>query len=170
MNRNFIVYDSTTGDLRYKVRGDLVPEVDVDQGIIEVSEAAYLAGSLPLVEMQDLQWARVKAIRDNIDASNLAVPGVGSIQLDATSRDKLNTIVIRAIIATVTNVAFQVDFTLADNTPVTVTKTDILGLYSVLTTRMLTTHSVSQALRAQIYAATTPEAVLMIPIESGWPT
>lgn len=170
MNRNFIVYDSTTGDMKYKVRGDLVPDVEVDQGIIEVSETAYLAGSLPLAEIQDLQWERVKTIRDTIDKSNLAVPGVGSIQLDPTSRDKLDTIVIQALIATVANTPFQVDFTLADNTPVTFTKSDILGLYSVLTTRLLTTHNVSQALRTQIYDAMTPSEVLALPIESNWPS
>lgn len=114
-------------------------------------------------------WERVKAIRAEKRAEGFEVDGVGRFQSDAEAMFNLLGAALGALIAIVTVQPYSIDWTLADNRTVTLSKTQMVGVFVAGMMQASAIQNRSRVLRDQIDAAQDATAMSAIDVEAGWP-
>lgn len=112
-----------------------------------------------------VQWATIKAERDRLEMSGVAYLGA-VFDSDALSVQRIGIAVQAAQAAKSAGQPFSVDWTTADNTVVTLTAEEVIGLPLALAAYSNSLHVTARELRDQIEAAATVDEVKAI----VWPT
>lgn len=118
-----------------------------------------------IIEDQTQTWSRIKSIREAVEFGFFESNG-HTFDGDSESRSRIQGAAQLAMLAQSTAQPFSIDWTLADNTQVTLTAAEMIGVGVSLGQHVNNAHSIARVLRAQIEAATTPEELETI----QWPT
>ncbi len=105
------------------------------------------------------KWEEIKAKRQQVETGGFDAAGLGRFDSDSESREKIIGAVTGAHIAQVAGQPFSIDWTLADNTPVTLGAGQMILVGLTLLAHIDQTHQKSRGLYAEIQAAETVEAV-----------
>lgn len=101
----------------------------------------------PLHELQAEKWAEIKRNRDTAEFGGFTWDG-SPFDSDAISQSRIQGAVQLAAMAP----GFTIDWTLADNTTMTLTKAEVIGLGMALGAHIASVHSRGRVLRALIEA------------------
>lgn len=107
-----------------------------------------------------IRWEAVASIRDGLETKGFPYMGHW-FDSDERSAARINTSAIAAIAATMMAVEFSTEWTVADNSTVTLTRDQIIGLPVAFVTYGASLHEKARVLRARIAAATTIPEVRM---------
>lgn len=110
------------------------------------------------------KWEQIKAVRDRLEAEGFPYLG-RTFDSDPVSVQRITTVVLAAQAAVAGGQPFSIDWTCADNSVLTMTAQQVLGLPVALATYGNTLHETARALRELIASASTAEAVAAI----DWP-
>ena len=154
--------------------------VRLGEGAPDIEEAeTYLDGTLKLRAREpdtELEFAvakvkareAVKAQRQRAETGGCET-GLGLIDTDTDSQIKLNGAATMAIIAKVAGRAFLIDWTLADNSTVTLDADAMIALASAAGGHVSACHEHARGLKAAIERAADQKELAQIDIEAGWP-
>lgn len=117
-----------------------------------------------LQDFKDAQWATVRSERDTRETAGFPYLGK-TIDSDPRSVQRINTAVQAAQAAAAANQPFTLFWTCQDNTTLELDATGMMEMPVALAVYANSLHETARTLRAQIDAATTPEAVEAI----TWP-
>ena len=132
----------------------------------------------PPLPADALAAAKVTAIQsvDGLFAAKTMVKGSavcdtpsGSANCDLTSRTSITGAVVMAMIADKNAQPFSINWTMANNTTVTLNSTQMIALGEAVGQYVSKAADNRQALKVQINAATTPAAVSAVDVTVGWP-
>lgn len=129
--------------------------------------AGYEPGVAPFMPMPEARveaWSRIKAARESVEFGPFVL-GVHTFDGDSESQRRIQGAAQLATLAQATGQPFSIDWTLADNTQVTLTAAEMIGVGVALGHHVNEAHGIARTLRAQIDAATTPEQLEAI----QWP-
>lgn len=116
-----------------------------------------------LMDFKGLAWARIKACRDAAEFSTFSWSGhIFDGDIDAQRR--INLAVLGAQVALAAGQPWSVDWTLADNSFVTLSASDMVGVAEAMGASINAAHEWARGLRIQIDAASTIEE-----LEAVWP-
>lgn len=143
-------------------RPDLVPITD--------QEAATLLRP-SLTDRKLALWAEAKARRDGLtDAPGAeATTPFGLVQVDAKSKQNINGLVTMALIAQGAGAPFSSDFTLADNSVVTLDAPKMIGLGVAIGRYVEAVYSHARVLRDALVNAVDHKELDAIDVTAGWP-
>ena len=110
------------------------------------------------------KWAAIKAAREASIDANLATP-YGTFDCKAKDRSNITDAVLMLQTLSALGTPTTIDFTLTDNSTVTLTTAQMVTVGLLLGQKVQTAHGTARALRAQIEAATTSNQVEAI----TWP-
>ena len=114
-----------------------------------------------LDELKAIKWESIKATRDSLETEPL--PYLGKLfDFDDTSSKRLNWAISTAQVYP----EFTIDWTCADNSTITLTAQDILGIPIAVAQRSNELHQIGRKLREKISAVTSREELDDI----SWPT
>lgn len=105
-------------------------------------------------QRKDAKWQEIKRQRETAEFGGFAWNG-HVFDSDLTSQSRIQGAAQLAQIALAQSQPFEIDWTLADNTVVTLDATDMLSVGMTMGTHIATTHAHSRILRAQIESAQT---------------
>ena len=111
-----------------------------------------------LTDLKAAQWTQIKQARTAFIDAPLVTP-YGTFDSDAAGRTSITDAVLLANNLTALSLPVAIEFTLADNSVVTLDAAQIVEVGLLLGQKVQHAHPHSQALRAQIEAATTKEEV-----------
>lgn len=111
-----------------------------------------------LQDFKDAQWTQIKQARTAFIDAPLVTP-YGTFDSDAAGRTSITDAVLLANNLSALSLPVAIEFTLADNSVVTLDAAQIVEVGLLLGQKVQHAHPHSQALRAQIEAATTKEEV-----------
>lgn len=112
----------------------------------------------PLAERRDLQWGVIQVAQAAADAEDLEWSG-STFQVDVGSRDKIKEALLDSILATLASEAWSIEWTLADNSTLTMSAADMASMSRALAARTNDNHDKAQDKRALIYASMSPEDI-----------
>lgn len=116
------------------------------------------APPVPLEVFRARRWEALKAARDAAIDGGVDTP-FGRFDTDATSRALLGDAVLGAQIMIAQNLPFEVTWTLADNSSVTLTAQQLVQVGLLALAHVAACHDRGRQRRAQLAAATTREAI-----------
>lgn len=123
----------------------------------------------PLSVLQDQKWQLVKAIRFEKE-NGVAPTPAGPIQIDEPSKAKIQGLLNMARLLEEQDETFSEDFTMADNSVVTLNSTSIRQVAAAAASYISQVYAHARTLRNAIYnEEITREQLEQLDIESGWP-
>lgn len=136
----------------------------------EDDEAELVAGEwiVPLAVLQGRKWEAVKAKRETVETGTAPTPS-GRVQIDEASKVKINGLTTMAMLAQLQAQTFSEDFTLADNSVVTLSGAETIAMGLAVGQFISAIYDNARALREQIDAATSAADLDAIDTEAGWP-
>lgn len=128
---------------------------------------AWVIKTRSLQTRRDEMWAQVKELRDQHEWAGISIQGLGMLDTDPTSQRKILLAAFKASI----NPNFTINFTLADNTSITLNAVQVITAAELVTTLADAVHQKSLILRQAIYdeQVTTLAQLEAIDIVSDWP-
>lgn len=123
---------------------------------------------IPIGEARAARWQEVKTLRTAAEFGGCATP-LGRVQTDERSIAKINGLVTMAMLAQAAAAPFAIDFTLEDNSVVTLDAADAIALGTAAGAFVAAVYARSFELRTAIDAAADSAALDAIDIEAGWP-
>lgn len=141
--------------------GDLARREDVEQALIALADLPFYGGAIvaDLADTLDAAraraWAAIKAARSAAEEGSFTFDG-GSYQADKV---RINGAVQLAVLAKSSGAEFSETWTLTDNTTRTLSAAQVIALGTALGQYVSDLYATGRALRAQIEAAETIEAV-----------
>lgn len=117
-----------------------------------------------LDELKGDKWAEIKSAREAVFNAPLVTPH-GTFDSDSRGRSNITDAVLMAQALTATGSPVSIDFTLADNTVVTLNAEQMIEVGLYLGAKVQGAYAVSRTLRAAIDAATTSAEVQAV----SWP-
>lgn len=111
-----------------------------------------------LRQRQDAQWERIKAAREAFFNAPLSTP-FGVFDSDPVSRTRITDAVLMLQTLTSLGQPANIDFTLANDSVVTLDAMQMVTVGLLLGQKVQTAFGISRLRREAIYSATTPEAV-----------
>lgn len=108
------------------------------------------------------KWSEIKAERDRLEGGGFDLAGVGRFDSDAESRARIVGAAMAGKIARDAAQPYSINWTLADNTTVTLDADGVINVGFALLSHVDGIHQRSRALYAQIQAAQTAEVVAAI--------
>lgn len=105
-----------------------------------------------LQDFKDAAWTRIKTSRESAIDSNLVTP-YGTFDCKAKDRTNMTDAVLMLQTLNAIGQPTTIDFTLADNSTVVLTTTEMVTVALLLGQKVQAAHSQARALRAQIDAA-----------------
>lgn len=111
------------------------------------------------------RWSEIKSIRTSVEFGTFTCNG-NVFDGDQTAQPRIIGAVQLANMAIATSQPFSVDWTLHDNSVVTLSATDMVAVGQALATNVVYAHTVGRSLRAAIEAAVTVAEVQAV----QWPT
>jgi hypothetical protein len=118
-----------------------------------------------LAQARASKWAEIKRERSKVEYGQFTWDG-HTFDCDAVSQSRLQGAVQIATLAATSGQSFSVDWTLADNSVLTISAADLVNVAGALAGTIIGAHTVARQLRAAIDAATTLSAIDSI----HWPT
>lgn len=131
----------------------------------------WLTAPAPLEERKAAMWQQVKAMRASLTddpGATVATPA-GVVQSDSKSQQNILGLVQMAVLANISAQPFAADFTLADNTVVTLNASQMIGLGVAVGQHVQAVYAQATVHRSAIEAAADHEALDLIDLEAGWP-
>lgn len=113
-------------------------------------------------------WERAKAARDAAIDGGAPTPA-GVVDSDALSRSNITGASIGAMLAQSSGAPFSVEWTLKNNSVVTLDAAQMIALGLAVLAHVNACHDHARALREQIEAAADVTALLQIDVSAGWP-
>ena len=116
-------------------------------------------------------WIEAKRLREALTDT----PGAeaetpfGTVQVDAKSKQNVNGLVTMALIAQGAGAPFSSDFTLADNTVVTLNATQMIGMGIAIGQYVEAVYAHARTLRSAIVDAQDHDDLDAIDVAAGWP-
>jgi len=107
-----------------------------------------------LQDFKDQQWSAIKQARSSAIDAPLVTP-YGTFDSDAAGRTSITDAVLLANNLTAMSMPVAIEFTLSDNTSVTLNAEQMVHVGMLLGQKVQTAHPRSQTMRAQIETATT---------------
>lgn len=138
----------------------LAQKLDLNTGLL----IAYTPPGPTLAALKANRWESIKAARATALDAPLVTPK-GTFDADGPARANIGGAVALAQTATAAGHAFAITYTLHDNTAVTLDAADMVSVGLSLGAKVQAAFATARALRAQIDAAITPEAIALI----SWP-
>lgn len=136
---------------------------------VAISREAYFGNADHLVAgIRAGIWAEVKMLRDAAIDGGANTPA-GRVQTDPLSRSNITGAVVAAMLAQQASSPFSVDWTLADNSVVTLDAAAVTQMGLAVVAHVDAAHASARALRNQIEATSDPIALLQIDTTAGWP-
>lgn len=160
-------------DIHSNIPADAIAISDEEQALYATNE--YIRGTdgkpqkkppytPTLDELKTAKWAEIKAKRDTLEQAG--VPYLGKvIDSDTVSVQRIAIAVQAAQAAISAGVEFALDWTCADNTVLTMTAAEVVGMSVALAQHADSLHQTARGLRERIEAATTTEELAAI----KWP-
>ena len=138
----------------------------VDLKTLKIVE--YTPPGPPLAELQDAAWSRIKAERDRRE--HAGAPYLGKIlDSDEKSVTRISIAVQAAQAAISAGTAFSLAWTMQDNSVVTMTAAEVVGMSVALATHSNGLHLVARAVHEKIIAATDAAGVEAAEAAVVWP-
>jgi hypothetical protein len=113
---------------------------------------------IPLEDIQQVKWNEIKAIRDTKEFDSFTYNGM-VFDGDVNAQRRLAGYISVSKSALQNELPFSADFILADNSEVTLTAEDFIGIEMAKVIQVAGVFAVATNLRNQIYAATSKEEV-----------
>ncbi|MDR1701328.1 MAG: DUF4376 domain-containing protein [Sporomusaceae bacterium] len=111
-----------------------------------------------LDELKAIKRPQINVIRDAKEQGGFLFNGK-SYDSDSISVQRISIAAQNALAAKIVNTRFEIDWTLADNSSVTLDADGILGVSQALAVHAATVHSIAKTLKDAVDAATTVEEV-----------
>lgn len=147
--------------LHYVLEGALVDlPARPGPGYVWMGPVAGWVDQRSLSDIQDRKWEAIKAAREAMKNSPIEVGGI-TVDSDAKSRENI----MGAVLEMQATGRTSRTWTLADNTRQTLTLSQLVSIGAAIADRTETLQNLSQDLRQEIYAATTPAEVEAV----AWP-
>lgn len=121
--------------------------------------------SMDLLKLKDKKWFELKIIRDQKEFGGF-VWNTHTFDSDSQAQSRIQGAVQLAMIAASNNTSFSIDWTLQDNSVITLSGSDMIAVGLALAQHVEGVHAIGRDLRAQIEACTTTQALDAI----NWPT
>lgn len=113
-------------------------------------------------------WTMVKAKRDEVIDGGTSTPA-GVVDSDELSRSNIAGATLAAIIAKQASQAFSIEWTLADNSVVSLDADQMIALGVAAMSHVSLAHDRARDLRSEIEATSDLVDLLTLDIETGWP-
>ncbi|MFA7441148.1 MAG: DUF4376 domain-containing protein [Sphingomonadaceae bacterium] len=123
---------------------------------------------LDVEALRPLIWERAKLYRAAAESGGCETP-FGRIDTDLESLVRITGAVQAASIAISAGDTLTLDWTMADNSVLTLDAPMLVAMGRAVALHVDAVHQHGRDLRSDIDAATTSEALLMIDLENGWP-
>lgn len=139
---------------------------------LQPDDAAVLvdgAWAVPLAVLQDRKWAAAKATREVLETGT-APTTLGRVQIDEASKVKINGLLAMARLVEEAAGTFSEQFTMADNSVVTLDSTSVRQLAMGAAMFVSDVYAHARGLRAAIEGAASAADLDAIDIETGWPS
>jgi hypothetical protein len=117
--------------------------------------------SRELAQVKQDRWSEIKTQRETLITARLSTP-YGIFDADAASRTNITDAVLLVQTLEAKNEPSSIDWTLADDTVITLTAAQMVEVGLLLGQRTQTVFTTARGRRAQITAATTPAEVLAV--------
>lgn len=171
---NYIVYDPQTGDvLRVGVASDSVIALQAQDGeaVTEAPGGVIRWPDLDPDPLRPFLWAKVKTRRDAVINGGAPSPA-GRVDSDMLSRANITGAVLAALMAQQAGSAFSINWTLLDNSVVTLDAGQVIAMGEAVMAHVNAAHDRARGLRAMIDGAADIAGLLrVIPgMEEGWPS
>lgn len=141
------------------------------EAVIEIPEALANLDLEDVPEVLDpiraALWLKAKTKRDAVIEGGALTP-FGMVQSDEQSRLNINGAATAALIAKSAGQPLSIVWTMADNSEVTLTADQIIGMGMAVVTHVNNAHVHARTLRTALEAAETVTALLMIDVLAGW--
>jgi hypothetical protein len=124
---------------------------------------------VPLAAAQAAAWASVKARREQLETGTAPTLLGARVQIDEPSKAKIMGLLNMARLAEEAEQPFVEQFTMADNSVVTLTNVTVRQLAVAAAQYVSEVYAHARALRLAIEAAATLEDLAAIDLEAGWP-
>lgn len=131
-----------------------------DDGVL--AGGSILNASTDLEEVRAVRWWEIKRQRDAAIDGGFMVAGVGTFDSNLNSRTLVTGAVTLAQMAVAQGQLYSVDWTLADNTVVTLDAAGIMGVGVALGTHIAAWHAAGRTARLAIEAAETADAAAAV--------
>lgn len=178
------VYHDAAGRIRFRCSTpvDATPEPEPGLTVLELAEplaagewhvadGQVMAGRLDLRTLEEVRaerWEQIKAARAAAIDAPLPVPGIGAFDCDEASRANIANaaLLMQTMAATLQPGEMPtIDFTLADNTVVTITAGQMVEVALHMGAKVQAAHATGRALRDALDAATTRAEIEVV----AWP-
>lgn len=117
--------------------------------------------SVPLADLKDAAWTRIKASRESAIDAYLVTP-YGTFDCKAKDRTNMTDAVLMLQTLNAIGQPTTIDFTLADNSTVVLTTTEMVTVALLLGQKVQAAHSQARALRTSIDAASSAAELELI--------
>lgn len=162
---NFDLARQNKKDDEFELEVDDLPDDDMT---FSVDGTQLIAVIRPLDAAKTGKWNQAKNYRDNYASGGCATPS-GLIDTDADSQNKLNGAVTAAMISKQASAPFSVDWTMADNSVVTMNADALIAAGMAVVTFLNACQGAGTAIRQSIDAAADQATLDTIDITAGYP-
>ena len=132
----------------------------VEQWIVEHGQFAggtYVTDELDLDVAKVRHWGKIKSQRDQAEWSGFDVPEIGSFDSDPASQAKIIGATVAAQLADAAGRAYEIDWTLKDNSVITLDRQQVEQVGFALMDHLNQVHGKGRQLRQAIESATSQE-------------
>lgn len=112
----------------------------------------------PLDQAKRIRIGQIKRWRNSVEYSTFKWNG-STFDADMASQGRIQGAFQLANLALATNAEFSINWTLADNTELTMSAMDVVGMGRALAQHIITAHTIARSLKAAVGAATTLDEV-----------
>jgi hypothetical protein len=156
-------YVSQSGDLVNYTSGQAAAKADRSNHHCEWSNTTFAwIDSRELAQVKQDRWREIKTQREALITAGLSTP-YGTFDADTASRSNITDAVLLVQTLEAMNEPSSINWTLADDTVITLTAPQMVEVGLLLGQRTQTVFTTARGRRAQIVAATTPAEVLAVP-------
>ena len=184
---NFVVYETATGnlvksgtcpvDMLELQAGDGQSAIPIPAEVSDPESYSWIDGEpeiLPpviptLAELKAAKWETVRIMRESHIGGGCSTPS-GVMDTTLVSRTNISGAVQMASLAMAASQAFEIDWTIADNSTVTLDGLAMIAVGIAVGAHVAACHAVARALRVEIEAAEDVEELEAIdPEGAAWP-
>jgi len=139
----------------------------LQEGELMVQDGQIVPYAAPAPDLALLKWQRLTALNEERDRREAAgFPYLDKLfDSNPLSVQRITAAALAAQSALATNSPFEIEWTAADNSTITLNATELLGMPIALATHAASLHNTARQLKSQVESATTVEEVEAI----QWP-
>ena len=175
MTEFYSIYNFTTGNLLFRGSGPdgtaALQDLPAGHGIVllpEIEWSKEWSAVSPDLARSAL-WERVKIRRDAVINGGATTPS-GAVDSDELSRSNIAGAVLAAVIAQSASEPFSMDWTMLDNSVVTLDAAAMIAVGLAVMGHVNACHDRARVLRAEIEGAANTAALFQIDYLLGWPS